>query len=221
MFPLRDDNPKHRPSFVMWSLLAINVLVFALQILQSSDTALAFVNQYALIPRLFFREPAAQAFDLISYMFFHGSIAHIAGNMFFLWVFADNIEDRLGHSLFLVFYLAGGVVAALCHALLDKASNIPMVGASGAISAVLGAYFVFFPRHRVQTLIPPFFLVWLPAWVYLGIWAIMQVFEAFSGLVGSNVAWWAHIGGFVFGLVVALVIQPFLPKHEGYAYNQG
>ena len=160
---------------------------------------------------------------------------HILGNMIFLAVFGDNIEDRMGHWSFALFYLSGGAAATLAHALFSPISSVPLVGASGAISAVLGAYITLFPRQRVLTLLPPlilpwlvlrlffrtprFYAFWLPAWAYIGYWALLQVFEAVTGLgLGmpqaaemdmSGVAWWAHVGGFVFGLVsVRLFTRP-------------
>ena len=159
------------------------------------------------VPKFFFENPFLSAFDLITSMFLHGGLMHLAGNMLFLWIFADNIEDRMGHVTFAIFYLLGGAVAALFHGFFTMGSSTPMVGASGAISAVLGAYFVTFPRHKVLTYIVPVFLVWLPAWIYLGFWAGMQVFEVITGIVTpgnvNNVAWWAHIGGFLFGVICA------------------
>lgn len=133
--------------------------------------------------------------------------------MFFLYVFGDNIEERLGHVRYALFYLVGGAVATLAHGLLNPGSLIPLVGASGAISAVLGAYIVLYPRQRVLTFIPPLFLFWLPAWLYLGYWALLQFVQGVAGLGvvdEGGVAWWAHIGGFLFGALVvrALAREP-------------
>ncbi len=208
MLPLRDDNPKNRPAIVMWSLVALNALVFiySFGLLEQSQTV-DLINNYGFVPRLFFEDYLSSFSDLITSMFLHGSLMHILGNMLFLWIFADNIEARMGHTTFIIFYLLGGVFAALCHGIFSTGSHIPMVGASGAISAVLGAYFITFPRHKVQTYIAPVFLIWLPAWLYLGAWIGMQIIEAVTGIVTpgdvSNVAWWAHIGGFLFGVVFA------------------
>jgi membrane associated rhomboid family serine protease len=225
MFPLRDANPRHGPATVMWLFVIFNILVFLYNLtFDSEGQMLRFVDTFGFIPREFFGLPVAEAFTLLTSMFLHGGFGHILGNMFFLVVFGDNVEDRMGHMRFSVFYLLGGVVATLFHGLFTQDSSVPMVGASGAISAVLGAYVVFFPRQRVLTFIPPllipwviirifakvprFFSPWLPAWIYIGYWALLQVLEATTGLVVSQeqtqgVAWWAHIGGFAYGVLVA------------------
>lgn len=219
MFPLRDNNPKRGTAYFMWLILAANAAVFFYQLTLSRFELEQFILEYSFIPRLFFQNPIGNAYRLISSMFMHGSLVHILSNMFFLWVFADNIEDRVGHRRFVVFYLLGGVIATLAHGLFSLRSPVPMVGASGAISAVLGAYIVLFPRQRVLTFIPPFFIFWLPAWLYLGYWALLQFVEATSGIVvGSQggVAWWAHVGGFVYGfLMVKNFIAP-APERESW-----
>jgi membrane associated rhomboid family serine protease len=191
------------------------------------------VYQFGFIPREFFAVPIPEAMTLITSMFLHGGISHILGNMFFLYVFGDNVEDRMGHVRFTIFYLLGGVVATLAHGFFTLSSTVPMVGASGAISALLGAYIVIFPRQRVLTFIPPlllpwlffrlfgkiprFFLPWLPAWVYIGYWAFIQLLEAYSGMVVSQeqaqgVAWWAHIGGFLYGVITARLFLKPIPR---------
>ncbi len=231
MFPLRDANPRHGPAIVLWILLAANILVFLYNFTFDSEQQLVkFVYHYGFIPKEFFTLPLPEAFTLLTSMFLHGGIGHILGNMFFLYVFGDNVEDRMGHVRFTIFYLLGGVIATLAHGFFTTTSTVPMVGASGAISAVLGAYIVIFPRQRVLTFIPPllipwlvirifgkvprFFLPWLPAWIYLGYWALIQLLEAYSGMVVSQekmqgVAWWAHIGGFIFGAIAArLFLKP-------------
>lgn len=183
----------------------------------------ALVRGAAFVPRAFFADPVGQAATLATSAFLHGSPLHLISNMFFLFVFGDNVEDRMGHARFAAFYLAGAVVAALAHALVRPDSPVPMVGASGAISAILGAYVLLFPRQRVQTFVPPlflpwlmlrvllplprFFLWWLPAWLYIGYWAFLNLLEA-GGTLGAGpvadtgVAWWAHVGGFAFGLAM-------------------
>ncbi len=211
MFPLRDANPRHRPPIVVWLLVLANVLVFFYGLSFNSEReALAFIYTYSFVPQAFFEAPGANFYRLFSNIFLHGGLAHIAGNMFFLWVFGDNIEDRLGHLGFLLFYLIGGVMATLAHGLFSPAAATPLIGASGAVSAVLGAYIVLFPRQRVLTFVPPFFLFWLPAWIYLGYWALIQLIEAAGGLAQadalSNVAWWAHLGGFAFGALSVRIL---------------
>jgi membrane associated rhomboid family serine protease len=207
MFPLHDANPRHRPSFVMWLLVAANVAIFLYMVSLGSERAImGVISDYAFIPNLFFASPVGESYRLVSSVFLHGGLMHVLGNMWFLWVFGDNIEDRMGHGTFLIFYLVAGVLATLTHALVEPGSSVPLVGASGAVSAVLGAYVVLFPRQRILTFIPPFFLFWLPAWLYLGYWGLIQFLQAASGvLVGEaalgGVAWWAHIGGFVFGML--------------------
>lgn len=216
MFPLRDNNPKRNTAFFMWLVLAANVAAYGYQLTLNQFELQQFILEYSFIPRLFFEDPIGNAYRLISSMFMHGSMAHILSNMFFLWVFADNIEDRLGHRRFVLFYVLGGVIATLAHGFFALRSPVPMIGASGAISAVLGAYIVLFPRQRVLTFIPPFFIFWLPAWLYLGYWALLQFVEAASGIVvGSQggVAWWAHVGGFVYGfLMIKTFTKPALER---------
>jgi len=151
-------------------------------------------------------------------MFLHGSIAHIAGNLLFLWVFGNNVEDRLGHIAFALFYVAGGVVATLGHVAVDPSSTVPVVGASGAIAAVMGAYLVWYPTARVQTLFFAFFILWfrIPAAVLLGVWFVMQFFTS----PNTGVAWVAHVAGFVFGVVVgSLVGRPRRPASAARLWN--
>jgi hypothetical protein len=172
-----------------------------------------YIYEWGLVPaRLtlalrFGEEPLiGPGLTVLTSMFLHGGWLHLVGNMWYLWIFGDNIEDRLGHARFLVFYLLAGVVAAMLHYAFNPASRLPTVGASGAIAGVLGAYVVAFPRARIITLVPffPFFQVLaLPAILVLGLWFVMQFFSgALSlGYGGGGVAWWAHIGGFAFGAV--------------------
>ncbi len=202
MFPLRDANPRTGPAFVAWTLIAINVALFLYQLsLPSQQALIGFVTTYGFVPSQFFSSPVAEFGSLLSSMFLHGGLLHLVGNMLFLYVFGDNIENRMGHVGFLVFYLLGGVIATLAHGMFAPGSETPMLGASGAISAVLGAYIVLFPRQRVLTFVPPLFMFWLPAWLYIGYWAFLQFVQAAGGVSGG-VAWWAHVGGFVFGVVV-------------------
>lgn len=228
MIPLRDRNPRHGPPSVTWLLLGVNVLVFLYQAFLGHTVAGGrFVLEYAFIPALFFEQPLANLSTLVSSAFLHGGLVHLLSNMIFLLVFGDNVEDRLGHLGYLLFYLAGAAVATLLHGLTETGSLVPLVGASGAISAVLGAYIVYYPRQQVLTFIPPlllpwlllnfflpmrrFFAPWLPAWLYIGYWALVQFWEAGVGLTGGaaqaqqQVAWWAHVGGFGFGAGLALL----------------
>jgi membrane associated rhomboid family serine protease len=154
----------------------------------------------------------------------HAGLAHIGGNMIYLWIFGDNVEDRLGHIPYLIFYLAGGVVADLTHLATNWGSDLPTVGASGAIAAVLGAYLVFYPASRIATWIPLGFfykLTLVPAGVVLGLWFVYQLFEGVAALGGADVggvAVWAHIGGFIFGVIVAALAAPRETRRKAYSY---
>jgi membrane associated rhomboid family serine protease len=205
VFPLRDANPRTGPAFVTWILIAANVALFLYQLSLPSQRALFdFVVTYGFVPQEFFANPVAEALPVLTSMFLHGGLFHLVGNMLFLFVFGDNIENRMGHGAFVLFYLLGGALATLAHGLFAPGSQTPMIGASGAVSAVLGAYIVLFPRQRVLTFVPPLFLFWLPAWLYIGYWALLQFVQATGGVSGG-VAWWAHVGGFVFGVAVVRV----------------
>ena len=211
MFPLHDANPRHKPSYITWGLIVVNVLAFFYVFSLSLFETERFLFLYSFIPINFFEAPLPNAYRLLTSMFVHGGWAHMLGNMFFLFVFGDNIEERLGRGRYLLFYLVGGALATLVHGLFVPGSFVPMIGASGAISAVLGAYIVLFPRQRVLTFVPPFFIFWLPAWLYLGYWALIQAFEAVSGSVvatGDGVAWWAHVGGFIYGVLAVRLWAP-------------
>ena len=200
MIPLRDSIRWHKHAPVTILLLVANVLVFLWQSSLSPEGFEASVFHYGFIPRLFFSNPLGESYRLLSSMFLHGNLGHILGNMWFLWVFGRSLEHRLGSQRYLGLYLLTGIAAALLQGLFSARSIVPMIGASGAVSGVLGAYFLRFPRASVLTLvwiILPF-VFWLPASLYLGYWALIQLFYGFSGVGG--VAWWAHVGGFVAGL---------------------
>jgi membrane associated rhomboid family serine protease len=216
MIPLRDDNPARRTPVVTRALVAANLLAFVLLRLQPGGQR-AFLGEWALVPA---RLSAAfggalplpeQLATLLSSVFLHAGWFHLLGNLWYLWIFGDNIEDRLGRVRFLLFYLSAGIVAGLLHAALDVGSWTPTIGASGAIAGVLGAYAVAFPRARVLTLVPlvvVFQVVALPALLLLGLWFVFQ-FLAGAASVGQTggVAWWAHVGGFVYGCVVMAILQ--------------
>ena len=205
--PLRDENPTSRLPVVTVALIVLNTAVFLLQAaaprgLESAAFRFGAVP-YAIVH---FRDAAAAAvpplLTLVTSMFLHASLFHLAGNMLYLWIFGNNIEDRLGHVRFALFYLAGGAAAALTHILFEPGSRVPMIGASGAIAAVLGAYFLLYPRARVKVFVFLIFyidVVAVPAGVVLGLWFVMQVLNV--GM-GGGVAWFAHIGGFLAGLVM-------------------
>jgi len=208
LIPYKDDNPTTITPYVTITLIGLNVFVFFMQALSPGHEVF---YMYGAIPAaLLGQESPLQAvpaeMTIFSSMFMHGGFLHLGGNMLYMWIFGDNIEDRLGHWQFAVFYLVGGVVAAYSHALASGGSTVPMVGASGAVSAVLGAYLLLFPGARVRTLVFLGFFVQvirLPALIVIGFWAIIQMVNgmALSGSAASGgVAWFAHIGGFLYGL---------------------
>ena len=217
MIPLRDNIPSLRAPVVTIGIIVVNVLVYLNQLRLPPRVAARFVYLYGLIPieissgDLLVPHPVPLYATLLTSMFVHGGLFHIAGNMLYLWIFGDNVEDRMGRLRFLIFYLLSGLAAAAAQVLSDPGSKIPMVGASGAISGVLGAYLLLFPHARVVTLIfLGFFirLVEIPALIVLGFWFVVQVLNGMltMGLQVGGVAWFAHIGGFVAGLVM---VKPF------------
>jgi membrane associated rhomboid family serine protease len=222
MIPLRDLNPRNSFPVITVLLIAANVAVFVFMVALPPFAEQRFLFSHAMIPAklgMALADPrpvllTAAGSSLVTSMFLHGGLLHLLGNMWFLWVFGDNVEDRLGHARYLLFYAVCGVGGALAHAALNLNSTIPVVGASGAISGVLGAYMVLFPGRRVVTLIPLvvfFFTVQLPAVVILGYWFVIQFVSGVSSLGGAGgpgVAWWAHIGGFVLGILLLPLFTP-------------
>lgn len=213
MIPLRDNIPSRRGPIVNTSLIALNVLVFLFEIVVlGSDHLQGFAYRWGLVPAEFWQMGDLRTWvTLFTSMFLHGGWWHLISNMLALYIFGDNIEDRVGHVRYLIFYLLGGLAASGAHLVAYSSSTLPTVGASGAIAGVLGAYLVLFPQARVLTLIPIFYfvrLIEIPAFVYLGFWFISQLFNGIFALAAADVfqsggvAWWAHIGGFVFGLAV-------------------
>jgi membrane associated rhomboid family serine protease len=219
MIPLRDNNPRRTVPVVTYVLVAANILAFLweLSLGRNLDQALF---QVAFIPARYWL-PGNWGFDLLTIvvsMFLHGGLLHIGSNMLYLWIFGDNIEDRLGHGLYLVFYLLCGVGATLAHAIFSPGSRLPAIGASGAIAGVLGAYILLYPHARVMTIIPIFFFITireLPAIVILGLWFVLQLFSGVGSLGVPDaqdmggVAYFAHIGGFVTGLAMIGVFGGF------------
>jgi membrane associated rhomboid family serine protease len=195
---------------VNYALIALNTLVFIYMWLLGPSLD-SFVSQHAMIPaNIADGVSLDDILDVFTSMFMHAGLAHLAGNMLYLWIFGDNVEDSLGHGRYLAFYLVGGVLASVAHILTNPISDIPTVGASGAIAAVLGAYLVLFPYSRINTFIPLGFfsqLTVLPASIVLGLWFVLQLFNsvlAFGGADVGSVAFVAHVGGFVAGLIMAL-----------------
>jgi len=218
LIPYKDDNPTSTLPFITVGIIALNILVFLYEVVSPSGMQkLAYT--YGAIPHsiLTFEkvQPIHPALTVLSAMFMHGGAFHIAGNMLYLWIFGNNIEDKLGHLRFIVFYIFCGIVSAYVNAIVDPHSRIPMIGASGAISGVLGAYLLLFPRAMVHTLVFLGFFVTvvrIPSLVVIGFWAIIQII---NGLISTGfareggVAWFAHIGGFLAGL---LTIKLWLPR---------
>ncbi len=218
MFPIGDEhNGRVLTPVVNFTLIAINVLVFLYQLTLPDtrfDPALQeFIFRWGAVPVEI--SNGQDLFALLTSMFLHGGWLHIIGNMLFLWVFGDNVEDTMGHTRYLLFYLLTGFAAGLAQVLLDPNSQIPLVGASGAISGVLGAYIVLFPHGKIRTLVfLGFFVtvVLIPAWVQIGLWALLQFFNGFASLgvqteESGGVAYWAHIGGFVAGALLVWLFK--------------
>jgi membrane associated rhomboid family serine protease len=208
MFPLRDTQPSYTKPVVTMILIAINVFVFLFELSLDDWTRNAFVATYGLVPEHF------AVSSLITSTFLHGGWMHLLGNMWFLWIFGDNIEDILGHGKYVLFYLACGAVAGLTQSVLTTDPRVPMVGASGAIAGVMGAYMVKFPHSRIVTLIPIllFFTIDIPAWIMLIYWFVTQFFSGVGSITyshvseGGGVAFFAHVGGFVMGAILISVM---------------
>ena len=224
MFPLRDENPSGSVPFVTLTLIVLNTLVFGYEVMLGGSGLRDLIMTWGLVPvRLSLalvdrQDLVSPTITLVTSMFLHGGWLHLAGNLWYLWIFGDNIEDLLGPGRYLVFYLLGGIVAALVHVAVNPASSIPTVGASGAIAAVLGAYALTYPRARVVTLVPLIFVfqvVALPALVVLGLWFVFQFFSgalALSGSMKSSVAFSAHVGGFLFGVIAVKLFAIGRPR---------
>jgi membrane associated rhomboid family serine protease len=220
VIPIRDAIPTRRVPVVNYALIALNILVFIVMWLAGGASE-TWVEQLAMIPANYLDGLSlGDVGDIFTSMFMHAGLAHLAGNMLYLWIFGDNVEDRLGSGAYLGFYLAGGVVASLTHVLLNPTSEIPTVGASGAIAAVLGAYLVLYPYSRIETFVPIGYfmrLTVLPAAVVLGLWFVLQLVETALSLGSpevAGVAFGAHAGGFVAGMVMAFVAERARPAQR-------
>jgi membrane associated rhomboid family serine protease len=222
MIPIRDDQPSYSTPFINYFIIGLNVLVFLFELSIGAEgrRALnAFVFEFGVVPVRIERALAGVGQytlattlpTILTSMFLHGGWLHIIGNMWFLWIFGDNIEDHLGHFRYLLFYLACGVAAAITHIIFNLSSNEPTVGASGAIAGVMGAYVILYPRARVLTLVF-FFLWWIPAWVFLGYWFLIQFLSGAALSVAETsrstggIAFWAHVGGFVAGILLIKIL---------------
>lgn len=233
MVPLSDNNPTRTKPYVVFVLIALNVLIFIyeLSLQGTGEEALnQFFNVWAIVPAELTdsfggqaSNPIGEWFTLISSQFLHGGFAHLGGNMLYLWIFGNNIEDQLGHGRFIVFYLACGALAGLAQWVFAPESVVPTLGASGAIAGVMGAYIIRFPKAQILTLLPLFFIfttIRVPAIFFLGWWFVQQAFYSVASLganadMGSGgVAYWAHAGGFVFGVVLGPLLGLF-PRGRG------
>jgi membrane associated rhomboid family serine protease len=203
LFPIGDDNiERGHPAIFSYSLIVLNIGIYLFQSSLPAGSQAGFIEYYGAIPAEISSGIDLQT--LFSSIFLHGSWMHLLGNMLFLWIFADNIEATIGNFKFLFFYLAGGLAAGIAQVLIEPSSQVPCVGASGAIAAVMGAYIVMHPKSRIKMLFL-LFVFYVPSWVFLGIWFTEQLLSGVQAMGlqthdAGGVAWWAHIGGFVFGL---------------------
>ncbi len=225
MIPIRDDAPRFSTPYITYFIIALNALVFLYEALLGAATPrglVAFIYQFGVVPSHITGalggagafHPGAAIVPIFTSMFLHASLLHVAGNMLFLWIFGDNIEDYLGHFKYLLFYLASGFAASFLHILLNLSSRVPSVGASGAIAGVMGGYLILYPRARVLVWFPIIFFFYLPAWLMLGYWFAVQFLSgtataiAATSQTSGGVAFWAHVGGFVAGIVMIKIIPP-------------
>ena len=214
MIPLKDDNPTRTFPFVTIIIITVNTFIYVYQLTLGPRAEELFVLRAGAIPyeitHFLDIHPKAilqPPLTLFTAMFIHGGLLHVGGNMLYLWIFGDNIEDRLGHFRFFVFYLLTGLIASLAHIIIMPNSTVPMIGASGAIAGVLGAYFLLYPKAHVLTLVFFFFfvdIIKIPALVFLGLWFIFQIL---SSAAGGGIAWYAHIGGFVAGAILVKLFE--------------
>ena len=233
MVPLRDNNPTKLTPYVTYGLIAANVIIFIYELTLAPRQLNGFFHLAALVPReltasfegIPLNQPVPEWTTLITSQFVHGGFLHVAGNMLFLWIFGNNVEDRLGHFKYLFFYLACGVLAALTQWYFSESSGIPSLGASGAIAGVMGAYILRFPKAEIATLIPLGFffpIVQIPAFYFLGFWFIQQAFYGVAsleaptniGMENGGIAYWAHAGGFVFGAILGPLLGLFEPSSQ-------
>ena len=230
MIPLRDDQPSFSSPFINYFLIVLNVLIFMWEISVGHRALNGFLNEFGVIPHQTiavltghsYNSPVTAILPLFTSMFLHGSFLHVAGNILFLWIFGDNVEDYLGHFQYLLFYLLSGLAAAFTHILLNASSRLPIIGASGAIAGVMGAYFILYPRARVLTWFPPIFFFHVPAWLMLGYWFLVNFLSGTSTSIADTsqsaggIAFWAHVGGFVAGM---LMVKIFSERPGRYRYG--
>lgn len=215
MIPISDSVRRSRVPVITWSLCLANVLIFVLELRMPERQLERVLDHFGLVPlrygnlELVAELGLGELVPFLTSLFLHGGWLHVLSNLWTLWIFGDNVEDRMGHVRYLVFYLLCGLAAGVVHLVTNRGSDVPAIGASGAIAGVLGAYFALFPRARVLTLVPIFFLplfVEIPAVVFLGLWFLTQFLSGTAALVsveaGGGIAWWAHVGGFLAGLAL-------------------
>lgn len=207
MLPIGDDNSDRRTiPVVTYALIVINFLFFLVE-LSAGD---AFIMRWSVVPQRLLANPVGDFMTIFTAMFMHGGWMHILGNMLYLWIFGDNVEDRLGHAMYLIFYFLCGIAATFAQVFVDPTSNVPNLGASGAIAGVLGAYLVMFPRGSVRVLMGRA-IIPMPAIIVIGFWAVLQFISGFGAITtteqtgGGGVAYMAHVGGFIAGLILAVI----------------
>ncbi len=216
MIPLKDSNPTERFPIITVVFIALNILVFLYQASLGDDAVASFIGAFSLVPARLLHAgtmlpgPVPVGITIFTSQFLHGGLLHLIGNMLYLWIFGNNVEDAMGRSRFIVFYLLCGAMASMAHALMNAQSNIPMIGASGAISGILGAYVLLHPRARVLTLFTLGFfirMIEVPAMMVLGFWFVFQFLNAVVAKGAGGVAWYAHIGGFLAGLALIVLFK--------------
>jgi membrane associated rhomboid family serine protease len=228
VFPISDNNPTRTTAYVTYALIGINIFVFIHEMLLSESGLKEFFQLYAVVPReltaslngIPVNQPVPEPLTLVTSQFLHGGFLHILGNMLFLWIFGNNIEDQLGHIKYLIFYIACGILAALSQWIFSTQSSLPSLGASGAIAGVMGAYILRFPQARIRTLVflGPFIVFpEIPAIFFLGLWFVQQALYSIAslgvptnvGMESGGIAYWAHAGGFVFGAILGPLLGLF------------
>lgn len=231
MIPLKDTTPRHSFPFITVLLIVANFIVFFHQISLSPAAGDAFIRMYGLVPRRIELAMAGRHYSLVqafvplfTCMFLHGGWLHIIGNMWFLWIFGGNVEDRMGSASYLIFYVICGLGSGISQVAFSWGSAIPSIGASGAISGVLGAYILFFPRSRILSLVPLliiWFLARIPAWIFIGLWFIVEFLSGLGSLTtetSGGIAWWAHVGGFLLGVILAKSFASSSPRRPASAW---
>jgi membrane associated rhomboid family serine protease len=216
VIPLKDSNPTERFPIITVVFIILNILVFLYQASLADDSVESFVGAFSLVPARLLHTgtvlpgPVPAGITIFTSQFLHGGLFHLIGNMLYLWIFGNNVEDAMGRVRFIIFYLLCGALAAMTHAFMNPQSSIPMIGASGAVSGILGAYVLLYPKARVLTLFTLGFfirMIEVPAIMVLGFWLVFQLLNALIGQGASGVAWYAHIGGFLAGMALIILFK--------------